>query len=60
MSLEEICELGAILQNEDKETVNLERKKLELRAAIRQQEERVCQITLFSFLETKYCYLFLF
>lgn len=51
MFVREIFELGYILHGDDKERENLERKRLSLVSAIRQQEARVSPSFLFVLYE---------
>ena len=44
MSVEDVCELGSILQSGDKEKQILERKLIELDGAIQTQDRRVSDI----------------
>jgi hypothetical protein len=41
MSLKEICELGSILQCDDREKIEIEKKIISLTVAIKHQEGRV-------------------
>ena len=46
MSVEDVCELGSMLQSEDEEKCLLERKLVELDGAIQTQDRRVRALSL--------------
>jgi hypothetical protein len=47
MSVEDVCELGSLLQSGDEEKSLLERKLIELDGAIQTQDRKVSQIRKF-------------